>query len=488
MVDEVAVVAHEDERPLVAEQLLLEQLERLDVEVVGGLVHDEQVAGGEEEAGEEQAGALAAGEGGDGRPGALGREEEVLQVAEDVAPDAVHDDVLVVAGEVLADGGGGVERRAELVEEGRLDARAEADGPRLRGEAAEEEAGERRLAGAVGADQGDALAAEDRRGEVAHDGLRGAGPGVGDALELGDDLARAGGLAEREAARPDPSAAAGDLLAEAAQPLEAADVAGAAGGDAVDEPLLLGGEALLLALPEALLLRVELGAAPEEGLPVAVPAREAAAVEVEDAARRPAQEGAVVRDEDAREAGSREERLEPLDRRDVEVVRRLVEQQQPGLRGEGGGEADAAALAAGEVVEARGAVDPQLREEAGAARRVRAAGGGRGAGDDLRGGAVLVGRDVLREVRDAEAGRADDGALVGLEQPRHHLEQRGLALAVAAGDAGAVALLDVHGDAVEDLRAAEGDPDLLEGEQRHAGGEGAQAMPSACCLAASQRG
>src|SRR5260370_682342 len=65
-------------------QRLLEQLEGLDVEVVGGLVQDEDVGGAREEAREEQAVALAAGEHAHRRVGAPRREEEVAEVAHDV--------------------------------------------------------------------------------------------------------------------------------------------------------------------------------------------------------------------------------------------------------------------------------------------------------------------------------------------------------------------------------------------------------------------
>ena len=48
----------------------------------------------------------------------------------------------------------------------------------------------------------------------------------------------------------------------------------------------------------------------------------------------PAQEGAVVRDEEERPPLASEELLEPRDGLHVEVVRRLVEEQQVGVRGQ----------------------------------------------------------------------------------------------------------------------------------------------------------
>ena len=63
------------------------------------------------------------------------------------------------------------------------------------------------------------------------------------------------------------------------------------------------------------------------------------------------EEPAVVRDEDDRGVERRQLALEPLEALDVEVVRRLVEQQQVGIRRERAPERGARQLAAGERVE-----------------------------------------------------------------------------------------------------------------------------------------
>ena len=61
-VKEVTVVAHEDERTVIVLQGLLEHILGLEVEVVGGLVEDEQVHGLEKEFEQRQASALTTGE------------------------------------------------------------------------------------------------------------------------------------------------------------------------------------------------------------------------------------------------------------------------------------------------------------------------------------------------------------------------------------------------------------------------------------------
>ena len=74
----------------------------------------------------------------------------------------------------------------------------------------------------------------------------------------------------------------------------------------------------------------------------------AAALELEHRRRHRLEEPAVVRDEDHRRVDRRQLALEPLEALDVEVVRRLVEQQQVGIAGKRAGERGARQLAAGE--------------------------------------------------------------------------------------------------------------------------------------------
>src|SRR3546814_8776743 len=62
-------------------------------------------------------------------------------------------------------------------------------------------------------------------------------------------------------------------------------------------------------------------------VPVAWPAGHLAAVDLDDARGQRAQEAAVMGDEHERAGPALEEALEPVDRGDVEVVGRLVEQQ-----------------------------------------------------------------------------------------------------------------------------------------------------------------
>jgi hypothetical protein len=101
--------------------------------------------------------------------------------------------------------------------------------------------------------------------------------------------------------------------------------------------LLLVGEALLLLLQPR---RV-----------IALPGNAAAAVELEDPAGDVVEEVTIVGDGDDRAGIRLQVVLEPGDRFGVEVVGRLVEQQDVGLLQQQPAESDAAALAAGQVVD-----------------------------------------------------------------------------------------------------------------------------------------
>ena len=77
-------MAHHQQRARELQQQLLEQVERLDIEIVRRLVEHEHVERSREESREEQAIALASGQRTYGRPCAIGRKEKVLQISEHV--------------------------------------------------------------------------------------------------------------------------------------------------------------------------------------------------------------------------------------------------------------------------------------------------------------------------------------------------------------------------------------------------------------------
>ena len=102
--------------------------------------------------------------------------------------------------------------------------------------------------------------------------------------------------------------------------------------DALAQPHFLLGQPLVeLLLPDRL-VGEPLVLLAEERRVVARPRRQPAAIELDDARREPLEERAIVRDEDDGAGVLGQKRLEPRDRVDVEMVGRLVEQQQVGLR------------------------------------------------------------------------------------------------------------------------------------------------------------
>ena len=214
---------------------------------------------------------------------------------------------------------------------------------------------QRRLARAVRADEADVLSALERERDVREQVLVASRYGEGFDLQ------------HRAAAARRPEEVETQRLAAARQQLELAG----GGTPLLLEPLDLGelglrllGLALLVAeaLHEALepddvradalgrlrrRLRTRRLLAPPD---VPRPRKEerAAGLQLEDAGRDGLQEPAVVGDEDDRRVERLQLLLEPLEVLDVEVVRRLVEEQQVGIAGQGACERGARQLSAGE--------------------------------------------------------------------------------------------------------------------------------------------
>ena len=264
--------------------------------------------------------------------------------------------------------GGRVELLGVLGEHAELDVVAAPQLARVELALAGERRDQRRLARAVGADQRHVLAALEPQLGVAQQ-LAVADPQLG-VLELEDDAARALGRLEREAEALAVARVARDALhlvqALRARLRLARAGAGAEARDEALEPLDL----LLLALdraPERELAR-RLLLAPR--VPRALEEARAAGLELEHRGADRLEEPAVVGDEHDRGVERLQVRLQPLQRADVEVVRRLVEQQQVGVAGERARERGARQLAARERGER--AIEVTVAEAEAMQRRVDA--------------------------------------------------------------------------------------------------------------------
>ena len=158
---------------------------------------------------------------------------------------------------------------------------------------------------------------------------------------------------------------------------------------------------------------------------------------------------------------------QPRDGVDVEMVGGLVEHEHVEVADEHAGEIHATPLPAGKVADP--AVPRDVRDEAAKdaadprVRRPRVL--GRVADDRVGDGRLRIESVRLLERADGGSAAPHDAAVVGLDRTRKQREQRRLAVAVAADDADAVALVDPERDRVEDLLRRILQMDVLASEQ-----------------------
>lgn len=334
--------------PAVEEVLQLGQ--GLDVEVVGGLVEEEDVGLVHQQAQDLQAAPLTTGEVADGRPLLLLGEAELLaELARRHLAALAEVDAVADALDGLQDPQGRVEFTDLLGEVGQLDGLSD-DDPAGRGldlalgtGGLGEGAQQGGLACAVDADEADAVAGTQVPGEVLEQFLR---PGVdADVLQVEDRLAEAGvgelhqlgGVARRRHV--------GDQLIGR---LDAVARLGGPGGGAAAQPgQLLAHQVLPLGLLGGC-DAVALGAGEDVVAVAALVLVHVTALHVPHAGADLVEEPPVVGDADERGAALLEVLGQPGNALDVEVVGGLVEDQEVLVGDEELGEGDPAALAAGE--------------------------------------------------------------------------------------------------------------------------------------------
>ncbi len=432
----------------------------LDVEVVGGLVEEEDVGLVHQQAQDLQPAALTAGEVADRRPLLLLGEAELLaQLACRHLAALAEVDAVADALDGLQDTQGRVELADLLGEVGQPDGLADRDFARggldvaLGAGGLGEGAQQGGLAGAVDADEADAVAGAQVPGEVLEQLLR---TGLdAHALQLEHGLAEAGVGEAHQLGAVARRRHVGDELVGG---LDAVAGLGGPGGGAAAQPgqllahqvlplgLLGGGDPLALCAGEdvvavAALVLVHL-----------------AALHVPHAGADLVEEPAVVGDADERGAALLQVLGQPGDALDVEVVGGLVEDQEVLVGDEQLGEGDAAALAAGERaddgVEALAeAGQVEAAEETGQDVADLGVAGplvvGHVADDLVADGGLGIEGVVLGEDSHAQAAGLGDPAGVGLLQLGEHPDEGGLAVAVAADHADAVPLGHAEGDAVQ---------------------------------------
>ena len=310
-----------------------------------------------------------------------------------------------------------------------------------------------------------------------------------------------------------------DNRAEPRQPLEAFAPAlglfAVLARDVARDVVLLVRDGPLLLLERPLLRQPALGALGHKIGVAGRVGRGGVAFEVQDVIHGGGQKGAVMAHEQDRPLTRRQVLLEPAGRLEIEVIRRLVEQQDVGGRHELAGQAEATDLAAAQRGEQRDAgpggieleavqhgVDarrdgiatlalealqvlavPRQRSRRGVVGEIRGLFhqglfqrqelgelAGRGFPDRRRGAVVAV----LLEQRYAEAGRARDAPARGLDIARQQPEEGRLPGAVTAHNAPAFTGCDGERHVREQSRCAEVYADAGEGNLGHMGIQAAE--------------
>ncbi len=326
VVEEHPIVAYQQHCAGVVLQQVLQQFQRIYIQIVGRLVQHQQVRRLAEQARQQQAVAFAAGERLDRGAGALRGKEEIAEVGHHVPSRTVDFDVVRSRCNGLRHGGFFVQPGAELVVIGHAKAAAAADTARVRRDLSQDQFDQRGLADAVRSDQADLVAAKDAAGEI----LDYAAPVValGDMLEFGHQFTRAPALGQCHRHLALAVAARRALLAQPFETAHPALVAGAARFDAFADPHFFLRQQLVELCVAHRLCRKLLRLAPLVIGETARIDREPAAVELDDAGDHAVEKRAIVRHDQHGARESAQRFLKPFDRIEVEMVGRFIEHQQ----------------------------------------------------------------------------------------------------------------------------------------------------------------
>ena len=265
------------------------------------------------------------------------------------------------------------------------------------------------------------------------------------------------------------------LLAQCLQLPDAAHVALAPGGDAVAHPMLFGDDLARELVLLALLLGQQRVAPFLEMGKAALDAPGLAAIEPDRLARQVREETPVVADDDQRGAPPVELAFQPFDGGEIEMVGRLVQQQDVRRRRQHAGERGTPRLAAGEAGRILFAAQTELAQEM--ARHVGVI-ARRQAGLDIgkRAGKAREVR-LLRQIAHQRARLHEHRAAVRLDQTGRDLEQSRFARAIASDQRHALAGRDRQLRPGQQRRAAEGECDVFELQERWGHGAPKSVIP-----------
>ncbi len=322
--DEVAVVAHEDDGAVVVGEGPDEGLPGVEVQVIGGLVQDEEVGSVSHRQGQGHPGLLSSGEVADGNL------RLVLPQAEPSEPSAhLGDGFLRHDGSKLLDGGLVLVEEVQVVlgEVSHLELAGAEQLPRKRLECSRQQTGQGGLAVSVGAEEGDAVVLVDAETEAAKHRPLLIVPHRG-VVEAHQGGARRGRFQEAEGRLPLPHRYVNRAEAlEHLQPALRLSRLGGLGAEPVHErlhPLLCG----FLLSPMGLALLEPHGPGADKGFVSPRVHLELLVVEVKDAVHRDIQEPAVVAHHEQGVGIVFKVALQPRRGLQIQVVGGLVQEQQ----------------------------------------------------------------------------------------------------------------------------------------------------------------
>ncbi len=318
--------------------------------------------------------------------------------------------------------------------------------------------------------------------------------GKGHVAQLGHDLAAGHAGVDLQPHLTERVAPLRALRAQALQPLDARHAARAPRFDTLADPLLLLRQQLVGARVGQRVGSELIFLEPFVGAEVAGVAAQHATIELDDARGHRIEEGAVMGDQHHAALESDQQLLEPGDRVQVQVVGGFVEQQHLGHGHQRLRQGDTLLHAAGQAADVARAVQMQLRQrgvhtllpvpgiEGLDARlqriqivvrrmqlvaRAQRTSFSHAFADDVEDAVRRLEQRFLRHVADAQALRHLQQPVVELLLPGQHLQQRGLARAIAADQAQALAGLERKRRAVEQRDMSVGQVGIRQGQDGH---------------------
>src|SRR5581483_424140 len=330
-IEKIAVMRHEDERAGELQQRLLEHVERRNVEIVRRLVEDEQIRRLQHQPRENDARLLPSQQPRHGRLELLAAKQKALRPSRDVNAPVAIDDGIAFRRERALECERRIERLPVLLEVDDAQLLGLLDRPRVGRELADDRAQQRGFPRAVWSENSEARAGCEQDVEIAEElpapqSLRRPEP-----LRL--PLGR-GEVDLRSGLRGGPLAALVELLHQPARRLDARLRLRRARLRPAAQPLHLAPHEIRERFLIRRLVAQQLIALLQKIAVAALALKESVGIrmiQLEHPLADVVEEVAVVTDDDERLGLASQERLEPEDRLDIEMVRRLVEQQHIGL-------------------------------------------------------------------------------------------------------------------------------------------------------------